>query len=129
MGAPFRDRSQLLPESKDVCNVLKPIFKKEIVSGPYYSQLFDKFEYFLSLMYVKSMPSETRGAFYFPTGNYIKRRHKNYYIDQIVAQEIDESGEEWKPLEVFKLGLTDFMQLKKLVDDRINKIRDPRWLW
>lgn len=109
---------------------LRKYFFKLIPSDKEYEDIFDFFEYILSLQYL-DIVGEKYGKYRIPVGRYIWR--KRYRLDGFYLKEfLDEADKlqnEWAPIKagMFNGSYEHYIEIKTKTDEYINEIKQYYW--
>ena len=136
--APFHllnGNAKLMPSKKDLVtpmnekfsDILRPHFADLIRNETEFNSAFDRYEYFLSLIYADKFNeiSEQQTDSWSPPGIYIWRDRGQSDALKAIGIEASEKGENWKPLTdgLFQKKADRFRLCKKSVDDFAAKVR------
>jgi len=121
---PGRERHHF-PVSDYLEETLRPVFRELSLGDEELVAVFDKFEFFQSMIYGDL---STRDRFWAPLGTYVWRRRD---IFNTVRAEIQQQGTEWKPLKsgLFSGSVERVTNVLAKLEDFTERVRGQLGIW
>lgn len=112
------------PASDDLFDLFKPNFEDLAIEK--YEDIFDRFEYLLSLLYGTWEIKKSKNGFWVPTGSYTWRTRRRK-IWEVVTDNFNKSGEKWLYFNCFELDKTDLERVFTSTNAFAVKIANMVW--
>lgn len=116
------------PASDHLFEALKPVLLPYFADENDLQRTFDRFEYFLSLVYGQHRLTQESSRMWTPVGSYLWRRRDEKDILGDTQWEIEKFGIDWPPFEagIFGESFTQFQDTKAQVDRFVREVRNQQ---
>lgn len=127
---PGRERA-FVPVNDQLYDVLRDTFADIVPDDARYTQLFDRFEYLMSMVYSDQEKREF-GRFWVPVGCFVWRDRSSHISTSARLQaEIESAGKSWKPLQagLFSGSSERALAVLRDTEEHVQLVRNEMGIW